>query len=699
MSRRRSLTLIVLAVPLAVAGLFAGYVKLELVEPRNFAERAVDALQTEEVRTAIAEQVTVEVIERGSPDLVASRPLVLSVVEAVLETDEFERILDRAARSAHEVLLEGHSNAIIELEQAGELLLPALTDIAPEIAQEVPTDISPRIAEIRSSDAATWVLRAARGANAAALPLLVVALVGLALAVALAPDRRRALLVAGLAPAGGALAAIIGLAALRAQVVSGADALGVLSDDTARAAAGAAWDALAGDLESWFAAVGVGGLALAAGTLLAEARVDRAAALRHAAHVVAGGDLPAIGRLLRGLTLAAVGALILLRAEPLVSLTVMILGGALVLLGLAEAASTARPRGRPAPAGHPRRRHAAAALGGAALVAAAVTALVVVRDGPPDPPPSEEITSCNGLPQLCDRRLDQVVLPGTHNSMSAADRPGWFFANQIRPIPRQLDDGIRFLMIDPHYGVVDSQGRVRTDLAAEGMSRNRVAADLGADAVSAAERLAGQLGLVPTAGERSIFLCHTLCELGAERISSTLDEIRGFLEHNPTEVLVVFIESSIDPDDVERSFEDADLEPYLAALPRRGPLPTLREMIAAGRRLVVLDEDDGGEERWYQPGYLFAQETRVDALLRSPTGCEPGRGAPESPLFLMNHWIDRFPPPRSENQAVGTRQSLLRRVRSCEAQLGRTPNLIAVDFYERSDVVATSRELNVERAG
>jgi hypothetical protein len=33
----------------------------------------------------------------------------------------------------------------------------------------------------------------------------------------------------------------------------------------------------------------------------------------------------------------------------------------------------------------------------------------------------------------------------------------------------------------------------------------------------------------------------------------------------------------------------------VATLPRDGPLPTLRAMIASGRRLVVLDERDRGD--------------------------------------------------------------------------------------------------------
>ena len=73
MTRRGSLPLTLLAVVLALAGLTAGYVRWELAEPERFADRAVEALRSKEVRAAIAEQVAVAMVERGSPDLVASR--------------------------------------------------------------------------------------------------------------------------------------------------------------------------------------------------------------------------------------------------------------------------------------------------------------------------------------------------------------------------------------------------------------------------------------------------------------------------------------------------------------------------------------------------------------------------------------------------------------------------------------------------
>ncbi len=694
MTRGRRAALTTLATVLAVLGLVAGYVKVELAEPEAFADRGVAALQSDAVRAVIAEQVAVQLLERRSPDLIATRPLVLIAVEAILETDSFERILRRSMITAHGVLVRGDSDVSVELSELRQVVVPALESASPDLARRVPTDLRTEVAAIRGTDAAVLTVRAAESAGVAALPLLIAALMGFATVIATAADRRRAVGSAAMSLAVGMGIGVLAAAALRAQVVSNTGRVGVVSRDEARAATGAAFDALAFDLRRLLVITGAAGLAVWTGALLAEARVDRRAAVRRTVDALAGGALSWPVRLARGLGLASVGGLVLLRADPVFGIVVGTLGGALVLLGLTEALSVAR-FSRPPAAERPRsRRRLVLAAGALGLAAAGAGLALGLTAGPPAPLKEAEVTVCNGLPELCDRRLDQVVLPGTHNSMSAADRPGWLFANQSRPIPRQLDDGIRLLLLDPHYGIVNPQGRIRTDLTAEGTTRNRAAAELGSDAVRAAERLAGRLGLVPTGGDRKVYLCHTLCELGAERLSSTLREVRGWLERNRSEVLVLLLESSVESEDVERVFEAAELERYLATLPRGRPLPTLRQLVTSGRRLVVLDAGDGGDAPWYPPGFLFLQSTSIDAFTQSRTSCRPDRGTPESPLLLMNHWVDRFPPPLGAARDANRRAVLLGRARSCSALLGRLPNLIAVDFYERGDLVQTARELN-----
>ncbi|MCW3012208.1 MAG: hypothetical protein JWO90_2612, partial [Solirubrobacterales bacterium] len=234
MTRRRRLALTTLATVLAVLGLLAGYVKLELAEPEPFADRGVAALQSDAVRAVIAEQVAVQLLERRSPDLIATRPLVLTAVEAVLDTDSFERVLRRAARTAHGVLIGGGSDVTIELSELRDVLVPALRSASPALARQVPTDLRTEIAAIRATDVATTTVRTARSADIAALPLLLAALALFGLVMRTARDRRQAAGAAGISLAVGAAVGVVLVAALREQVVSHTGPIGVVGQEDVR---------------------------------------------------------------------------------------------------------------------------------------------------------------------------------------------------------------------------------------------------------------------------------------------------------------------------------------------------------------------------------------------------------------------------------------------------------------------------------
>ena len=634
MVTKRRWVLLVAALACAVLGCVAAYVRAELATPEAFADRAVDALQSQEVASLIAERIAVDVLERQDPDLVATRPLVVTAVEAVLGTEAFERIARQSIATAHRVIIEGQDDVTLELVELREVVLPALRSVSPRLADRVPENLDTEIAEVRASEAATSTVRLANRAHDLAWPALALAFLTLAGLVATAADRRRALGAVGLGMVAAGAIGVLGLGLLEDRFVAGAQQVGALSDDDARAAARAVWVAMAGDLERLLVAFSGVGLAIWVSVLLARLRLDRRATVAWIVEALAGAGLPRAARGLRAFGVAVLGAVFLLRLDPLFGVVAAVLGGALVLLGLSELVSTLRtgehPHARAASRWPP--SAAVVAVAGVVSIAAIAGAVVLVsRGGAPAPLEDAELVRCNGLAELCDRRLDEVVFAGTHNSMSAADRPGWLFANQTRPIPRQLDDGIRLLMIDPHYGVVSPQGRIRTDLSAEGTTRNRVAAQIGADALAATERLAGRIGLVPEDGERGIYLCHTLCELGAESLGSTLTDLRGWLEANPAEVVIVMLESSVAPDEIEEAFADADLDEYLAELDRSRALPTLRELVTSGRRLIVLDDGDGGTAPWYQPAFALAQDTSIQAFTEDPTSCGAAAGDARQP--------------------------------------------------------------------
>ena len=303
--------------------------------------------------------------------------------------------------------------------------------------------------------------------------------------------------------------------------------------------------------------------------------------------------------------------------------------------------------------------------------------------------------TCNGSAALCHRRLDQVVFAGTHNSFAASDQPGWYFANQRYGISRQLRDGIRALLIDVHFGVRDAaNGRVRTDLTAEGSDRNKAAKALSPAALLVADRIAGGVGLGRLKGTPEPYLCHTLCELGAEPLDQELEVIRRFLAGHPDQVLLVVVEDYVPPATIEAAFARSGLTRYVATLDRSRPLPTLGELIAQGRRLVVFAEQKGGTPAWYMPAFSYIQDTPLGATRPSQLSCKRYRGEQNSPLLLLNYWIPPFPPSATLNAQIGRAPFLRGRLERCLRDRNAQGALLAVDFYERTSVVDVARALN-----
>jgi hypothetical protein len=299
---------------------------------------------------------------------------------------------------------------------------------------------------------------------------------------------------------------------------------------------------------------------------------------------------------------------------------------------------------------------------------------------------------------LCSRPLDQVFFAATHNSYAASAEPGWHFANQTYPIPRQLDDGIRALLIDVHYGVSDpATGRVRTDFAAEGADRNKVAKQVPPEALRVADSVAGGIGLGKLHGEPRLYLCHTLCELGAEPLGRELAAIGAFLAHHPQQVVILLVEDYPPPAAITAAFAQAGLTKYVATLDRNAPLPTLGDLVGSDRRLLVFAEDHGGTPAWYMPAFSFIQDTPLGALHPGQLSCRRFRGEASSPLLLVNHWIPPFPPNAALNARIGRPSFLRGRIEHCARQLGRRGAITAVDVYQRTAVVAVTRQLNERR--
>ena len=337
----------------------------------------------------------------------------------------------------------------------------------------------------------------------------------------------------------------------------------------------------------------------------------------------------------------------------------------------------------------------------AVAVAVVAAAGVIVLTGGGDEAPAATPLTCNGFVALCNRPLNDVALAATHNSMASVTLPHWLFGQQDGTISDQLDQGIHGLLIDTYYGFA-VRGGVRTDLETL-PKRNTAEQEVGAPAVQAALRLRSRLP-AGTGGQRGIFLCHGFCEIGSVTLASALADLRTFLVSHPGEVVVVINQDEgVTPTDIQKAFERAGLLDLVYRGPL-GPFPTLRQMIDSNQRLVVMAENDAGDIPWYHLAYAHAlQETPFRftsaAQLTDPAklaaSCRPHRGPTSAPLFLLNHWVDTSPTPRpSLATVVNARAALLQRAQTCQRLRSHLPNLIAVDFYRRGDVLGVTDTLN-----
>ncbi len=263
--------------------------------------------------------------------------------------------------------------------------------------------------------------------------------------------------------------------------------------------------------------------------------------------------------------------------------------------------------------------------------------------GPPDAAPPDPL-ACNGHRALCDRRYDEVAVVTTHNAFANIARR-YLAPNQRFDLADQLRDGVRGLMLDTY----DQEGVA--------------------------------------------FLCHGDCSFGERPLIDGLRDVADFLDADPRAVVSIIFEAYITPEATEAAFTEAGLIDRLHAQVPGEPWPTLGEMIAADRRLVVFTDRPGGPA-WHHDVWAHAVETPFSVQHVDDFDCSANRGTVGHRLLILNHFITD--PVAFEHRAAEANAAdvLGPRALACRDAFGQQPVFVTVDFYDRGAAFAVVDQLN-----
>lgn len=690
--RRLVAALVVLGGLCVLLALPLGYLNREVFSSSGFADNSVRSLESPAVRTQLSQDVT-QVLVAQDPSLVSVEPVLRGLTETLITSPPVEAIVRLAAGQTHAALFSSsQQSVVVDLANLGVAVIGFIDRQNPQAANRLQ---QPRSLALKLANR-TLTLDLIKLANtvrllAFLLPLLALTLFAAALATT--RNRRRTALAIGVT------LTTVGLAALAAYL-AGRGVLILLTGASDR-------DVVAGIFDAFFARFPIWAFVLAlAGAVIVGAAVSITSDTEKSRvpHQIIWERITSRPRgtgeaLVRALVLLGVSAFAFLNPNGFLKFLVMLLAAwlayyaVMILLGLLVVSRTGD---QPLEPGIGRRflKLSAASICALVLVTGVLAVVVDQRSVSTGTVPS---TGCNGMKTLCGKAFDDVVFPSSHNSMSAA-QSGFLNANQGLSIVNQLDSGVRGLLVDVYEGQRNDQGIVRTNLSKKAV--DSVSAQIGSEGLAAVQRLAGSVAFGPVSGKKQLFLCHIVCELGATDAVSEFRQIADWMDHNPKEVLVMMVEDAASAAVVKQALSDGGLagfaNDYQPAA--TSTFPTLQQMIDSNKRLWVMAEQNGDATGWYHRGFKVTQETPYKFTsppeLQTAASCRPNRGGTRPPLFLVNSWVESYPPNPEKAGIVNRRSSLLERARRCEKQRGLTANLLAVDFADRGDVVGAARVLN-----
>mmetsp|Transcript_15210 Transcript_15210/g.31011 ORF Transcript_15210/g.31011 Transcript_15210/m.31011 type:complete len:423 (-) Transcript_15210:163-1431(-) len=256
---------------------------------------------------------------------------------------------------------------------------------------------------------------------------------------------------------------------------------------------------------------------------------------------------------------------------------------------------------------------------------------------------------CNGSSSNCDLRLNEMMFGMVHNSMSTEEGGFILGYNHYLALEKALVAGYRGLSLD----VCNCNGILQ--------------------------------------------FCHNVCDLGERMPNEVFSNTVQFLTDFPSEVIVLFIEASIDRGPIswtELYNEMAAVDGFVDMMYVHdgGQWPTMREMVQKNSRIVVFYFNPGTCDNDVCPAgfhylYDYAAETVFDSaslndLQNYEYSCTVTRGPginATADFFVVNNFVT--PPDPSAAEISNSKDFLANRLTKCANIQKMRPNFVYLDFW------------------
>lgn len=243
------------------------------------------------------------------------------------------------------------------------------------------------------------------------------------------------------------------------------------------------------------------------------------------------------------------------------------------------------------------------------------------------------------------RPFDEQVLLVSHNGFNSTSM-GFPVANQHLTYEEQLDLGVRGFMLDVYD---EGDGPV---------------------------------------------LCHGDCVWGSQPFAEALERIDAWLLDHPDELVVFIIQEESPVGPMVDAIVAQGLDQRAIVPPTDGVWPSWRELVDGGEQLLVTTQQDHPDvPDWFAWTYGMAWDNPYSAETVDDFSCEPLRGNPANPLFLLNHFLTAPIASEALAEQANTEEALLDHVDRCEDEAGQKVNWLAIDFVGVGDAPEVLVEL------